>query len=277
MVSTERQLELTNSESIQQAGDYLAAEFLARRPLDVMVQPFAPSNEQEAYAIQEAFLGRVAESIGTEVWGYKIAYTNAVMRERSGIEDPCSGLVLASGVHDSSVTLDPNDYLRLGIECEVAVRMGAELPSSGAPYTRASVLEAIEWLAASFELVDGRDGAAGDGRNPALRAIVTNINNGGAVLAEPVTDWQSIDLAASHGKMIVNGEVIGEGVGTDIMGHPLEPVAWLANNLAGLGKSLKAGDTILTGSFAPPYFLNAGDSAAISIEGLGEAHLTVAG
>ena len=268
---------MTNSDTIQQAGDYLAAEFLAKRPLDVMAQPFAPSNESEAYAIQKAFLGRVAELRGTEVWGYKIAYTNAVMRERSGIESPCSGLILASGVHDSPVTLNRNDYLRLGIECEVAVRMGADLASSGAPYTRETVLDAIEWLAASFELVDGREGAAGEGRNPSLRAIVTNINNGGAVLAEPVTDWQVIDLAASQGKMIVNGEVIGEGVGTDIMGHPLEPVAWLANNLAGLGKNLRAGDTILTGSFAPPYMLDAGDSATISIEGLGEAHLTVAG
>ena len=155
--------------------------------------------------------------------------------------------------------------------------MGADLPSSGAPYTRESVLDAIEWLAASFEIIDGREGAAGEAQNPALRAIVTNINNGGAVLAEPVTDWRPIDLASSQGKMIVNGEVIGEGVGTDIMGHPLEPVAWLANSLVGLGKSLKSGDTILTGSFAPPYFIDSGDSASISIEVLGEAHFTVAG
>ena len=268
---------MTSSESIQQAGDYLATEFLARRPLDVMVQPFAPSDEEQAYAIQEAFLGRVAEEKGTEVWGYKIAYTNAFMRDRAGVDGPCSGLILASGVHESGVTLNRSDYLRLGIECEVAVRMGADLPPSGAHYTRETVLDAIEWLAASFEIIDGRDGAAGEAKNPALRSIVTNINNGGAVLAEPVTDWQSIDLAASQGKMIVNGEVIGEGVGTDIMGHPLEPVAWLANTLVGLGKSLKAGDMILTGSFAPPYFIEAGDSASISIEGLGEAHFTVAG
>ncbi len=268
---------MTSSESIQQAGDYLATEFLARRPLDVMIQPFAPSDEEQAYAIQEAFLGRVAEEKGTEVWGYKIAYTNAFMRDRAGVAGPSSGLILASGVHESGVTLNRDDYLRLGIECEVAVKMGADLPPSGAPYTRETVLDAIEWLAASFEIIDGRDGAAGDAKNPALRAIVTNINNGGAVLAEPVTDWHSIDLAASQGKMIVNGEVIGEGVGTDIMGHPLEPVAWLANNLVGLGKSLKAGDMIVTGSFAPPYFIEAGDSASISIEGLGEAHFTVAG
>ncbi|MCE2456885.1 MAG: fumarylacetoacetate hydrolase family protein [Dehalococcoidia bacterium] len=268
---------MTSSESIRQAGDYLATEFLAHRPLDVMIQPFAPTDEQQGYAIQEAFLGRVAEEKGTEVWGYKIAYTNAFMRDRAGVAGPCSGLILASGVHESGVTLNRDDYLRLGIECEVAVRMGADLPPSGAPYTRETVHDAIEWLAASFEIIDGRDGAAGEAKSPALRSIVTNINNGGAVLAEPVTDWQSIDLAASQGKMIVNGEVIGEGVGTDIMGHPLEPVAWLANNLVGLGKSLKAGDMILTGSFAPPYFIEAGDSASISIEGLGEAHFTVAG
>ena len=268
---------MTNPETIQQAGDYLAAEFLAHRPLDVMIQPFAPTDEQEAYVIQEAFLGRVAEERGTEVWGYKIAYTNAIMRERAGIDGPCSGLILASGVHESGATLNRDDYVRLGIECEVAVRIGADLPPSDSPYTRETVLGAIEWLAASFELVDGREGAAGEAQNPALRSIVTNINNGGAVLTEPVTDWRSIDLASSQGRMIVNGEVIGEGVGTDIMGHPLEPVAWLANNLAGLGKSLKTGDTILTGSFAPPYFLDAGDSASISIDGLGEAHFTVAG
>ncbi len=268
---------MTNSNTIQQAGAYLATEFLAMRPLDVMVQPFAPSDEQEAYAIQEAFLGRVAEERGTEIWGYKIAYTNSIMRERAGVDGPCSGLILTNGVHESGVTLNRGDYLRLGIECEVAVRMGADLPASGAPYTRESVLDAIEWLAASFEVIDGREGAAGEAQNPALRAIVTNINNGGAVLAEPVTDWRSIDLAASQGKMIVNGEIVGEGVGTDIMGHPLEPVAWLANNLVGLGKSLSAGDMILTGSFAPPYFIDAGDSTSISIEGLGEAHFTVNG
>ena len=266
---------MTGRDIAQQAGDYLAAEYLARRPLDVMTQTFAPSDEAEAYTIQDTFLRLIAQSRGTAVWGYKIAYTNAVMRERSGISAPCSGLILAANVHDSPVELRRGDYFRIGIECEVAVRIGEDLPGSGIPYTREMVSEAIDWLAASFELVDGRDGAAGEGHGPELRAIVTNISNGGAVLGDPVRDWRAIDLGSSEGKMIVNGEVIGQGVGSDVMGHPVEPVAWLANSLVSRGRSLRAGDTILTGSFAPPFMLKAGDTASVSIEGLGEAHLTV--
>ena len=261
--------------TVRQAGDYMATEYLARRPLDIMTRPFAPTDEASAYAIQDAFLDRVAEAGDTTVWGYKIAYTNNVMRERAGIYEPVSGMILASAVHDSGVTLDSADYYRLGIECEVAVRVGADLPASGAPYTRESVSDAIEWLAVSFELVDGREGAVVEGVDPSLRAIVVNISNGGAVLGEPVRDWQGLDLAASSGRMLVNGEVVGEGVGSDVLGHPVEPVAWLANSLVARGKNLAAGDTILTGSYAPPYLLNAGDAAVVEIEGLGEARFTV--
>ena len=265
---------MTENDRISRAGEYLATEYMARRPLDLMTSDMAPRSEDEAYAIQGAFLGRLAESFGP-VAGYKIAYTNAVMRERSGIEAPCSGLILSRRVHDSPAPLSHSDYYRLGIECEVAVHLGADLPESGAPYTRERVSEAIAWLAASFELVDGRPSADGDGQRPELKAIVTNISNGGAVLGAHVEDWRGIDLAASHGQMLVNGEVIGEGYGRDVMGHPVEPLAWLANNLAKYGEYLAAGTTILTGSFAPPYLLNPGDTATVSIEGLGEAHLTV--
>lgn len=75
--------------------------------------------------------------------------------------------------------------------------------------------------------------------------------------------------------MVVNGEMIGEGVGSDVLGHPIEPVAWLANNQSRLGKNLEEGSIILTGSFVPPFILKVGDSALVSIDGLGEARLEV--
>ena len=267
---------MPTTENTRAAGEYLASQHAARQPLDVMAQTFAPRDEAEAYAVQSVFLRRLAETDGGGIGGFKIAYTNAIMRERSGISAPCSGLMLRSKIRDSPAALSAADFVRPGIECEVAVCIGADLPASGAPYTLDAVSDAIAWLAASFELVDGRAAADGEAAaDPALKAIATNISNAGAVLGPRVSDWRGVDLASSHGAMRVNGEVVGEGYGRDVMGHPLEPLAWLANSLATRGESLKAGQIVLTGSFAPPFTLKAGDAASVYIEGLGEATLTL--
>lgn len=265
---------MTSESKIEQAAEHQAAQHRARKPLDVMLQPFAPQTMAEAYAVQASFVSRLADTRGPAA-GYKIAYTNAIMRERSGVALPCYGRIPANLVYDSPAAVDAGDYGQVGIECEVAVKLGADLPASGAPYTRDSIAGCIEWLAASFELVDRREAPSLQGQMPEICSIVVNISNGGAVLGEPIADWQNIDLAAARGTMSVNGETVGEGVGSDVMGHPLEPLAWLANTLAEEGVSMEKGALILTGSFAPPVMLNPGDKASIHIEGLGGAQLSV--
>ena len=265
---------MTDDSRIEQAAEHQAKQHRARKPLDVMLHSFAPQTMADAYAVQAGMVSRLAETRGHTA-GYKIAYTSAVMRERAGIGQPCYGRIPASMVHDSPAVVDSGDYGGVGIECEVAVRLGAGLPSSGAPFTRESIAEYIEWLAASFELVDRREAPSLEGQMPEICSIVTNISNGGAVLGDPVADWQDIDLAASRGTMSVNGETVGEGVGVDVMGHPLEPLVWLANTLAADGVSMEKGALVLTGSFAPPVMLNTGDEASIHIDGLGGATLIV--
>ena len=59
------------------------------------------------------------------------------------------------------------------------------------------------------------------------------------------------------------------------MGHPLEPLVWLANLLAERGKALQAGMTVITGSIITPKPVKAGDTATIAIDGLGAAQVTV--
>ena len=265
---------MNDGDRIERAGEYLAAEYIERRPLDIMIQDFAPRSEREAYAIQDVFQARM-EAVRGSVVGYKIAYTNAMMRERSGVTAPCSGRILSNGVLHSPAFVLRDDFVRLGVECEVAVKIASDIPASDAPYSRSEIADAIEWLATAFEVIDGRPAADAEGQDPALKAIVTNISNAGAALGDPVTNWRDIDLTASVGSLVVNGDLIGEGVGADVLGHPVEPVAWLANNLAGLGKSLEAGAIVLTGSFVPPYMLDAGDVAIVAIDGLGEARLEV--
>ena len=75
--------------------------------------------------------------------------------------------------------------------------------------------------------------------------------------------------------MTINGQQAGAGKGSDVMGHPLDALAWLANTLVGRGKSLSAGMIVMTGSIVSTKFLKPSDTATVSIEGLGEATLTV--
>lgn len=262
------------ADNITRAAEYQAERHRARKPLDLMLQPFAPATMDDAYAVQDCLV-RLLEDARGKAAGYKVAYTNAIMRQRNGITQPCYGRIPSGMVHDSPARLDSAIYGGVGIECEVAVMLSADLPADGAPYDREGVAGAIEWLAASFEVVDRRDAPYRDDQMPEIRTIVANISNGGAVVGEPVRDWQAIDLAASRGIMRVNGAIVGEGVGADVLGHPIEPLAWLANALAAKGAPLAKGDLILTGSFAAPAMLNPGDQASVSIDGLGEARLAV--
>jgi 2-oxo-3-hexenedioate decarboxylase/2-keto-4-pentenoate hydratase len=266
---------MTDDGKIVQAAKYLAQRYAARASLDIMLQDFAPTTIEDAYQVQDAFLGILGQGKGP-LGGYKIAYTSDEMRRLRGISSPCAGGMFATTIQDSPATFHSADYDRLAIECEVAVRIGTDVPASQAPYSRASIADFIEFLAVAFEMVDLREAATGTGKDAAaIAGICTNISNAGAVLGPAVRDWRGIDLAASPGVMVINGEEVGRGLGSDVMGHPLEPLVWLVNMLAKRGKELKAGTTVITGSIIPPKPVRAGDTATICIDGLGEAHVSV--
>jgi 2-keto-4-pentenoate hydratase len=268
-------MRMTDDGKIMQAAQYLAQRYEARESLDIMLQDFAPTTIEDAYKVQDAFLGLLGQGKGP-LGGYKIAYTSDAMRRLRGIRSPCAGGMFAATIQDAPATLRGSDYVQVAIECEVAVRLGAEVPASQAPYVRESLTEYIECLAVAFEVVDLRGAATGTGQDAAaIAGICTNISNAGAVLGPAVREWRGLDLAASHGVMVINGEQVGQGRGAEVMGHPLAPLVWLANMLAERGQALQAGMTVLTGSIIPPKPLKAGDTATIAIDGLGEAHVTV--
>ena len=75
--------------------------------------------------------------------------------------------------------------------------------------------------------------------------------------------------------MTINGESAGSGKGGDVLGHPMEALAWLANNLADRGQSLKKDMIIMTGSIVSTKFLNEGDDVRFDMDTLGEVRLEV--
>ena len=258
---------------IQQAAQALAEQFRASQ-LYALEERLMPSDLDEAYSVQREFQMDISRDQGP-IAGYKLAYTTAPSQQANGVSDPCLGIMLANNIRHSPATLAAADFVQLGLECEVGVRLGADLLPSGAPYNLAKVAEAVESLSATFEIIDIRRTPGQEPKVGFMTGVAANIFNAGVVLGEPVTDWQGLDLPAAHGSMTINGELVGEGRGSDVMGHPLEPLAWLANKLAEQGLGLSAGMVIITGSIVSPKTVKAGDTASIMIEGLGRAELKV--
>ena len=257
----------------EQAAQVLSEQYRANQ-LFVLPAELVPASIDEAYGIQRQFQTDLSRDQGP-IAGYKLAYTTAIMQQTNGVNEPCMGIMLANNIRRSPCTLAASDFVRLGIECEVAARLGDDLPPSGAPFDRDKVSGAVESLMTAFEVIDNRRTPGLEQSVQFITGVAANIYNAGVVLGSPVTDWRAIDLVSAYGSMDINGEKVGDGHGSDVMGHPLEPLAWLANKLAEQGLGLSAGMVIITGSIVSPKFLEAGDKASISIEGLGSAELNV--
>src|SRR5690606_7861106 len=89
--------------------------------------------------------------------GYKVGLTSKRMQEMCGIDTPVAGVVLDSRVHGSGVELDLKDFGRLGLEFEICIVMGRDLPPIGRPYGAAEIAGAVRSAAAAVELIDDRN------------------------------------------------------------------------------------------------------------------------
>jgi 2-keto-4-pentenoate hydratase len=259
---------------IQQAARLLCDEHRAGKPFEPMPTTLAPRTVDEAYAIQEWFHRYMGETQGP-VAGYKIALTTPVMRQMVGFHAPIAGAILARTIHPSAVSLRHTDYGRLGVECEIAVQLGMDLPAAQAPYSMDRIADAVAAVVPAFELVDDRQADYTQLAPLVLTLIADNAWNAGIVLGAPYRDWHTVDLAATRGIMIINGTVVGEGRGRDVMGHPFEALLWLVNMLAQRGKSLTQGVIVMTGSLVATKFVSPGDVVSLAVEGIGEVRLNV--
>ena len=252
------------------ARDFLLAAHRDGRRFERLPAGIAPRSEAEAYGVQEAFVA----ALGLPVAGWKVALTSAAMRRVvPGIDQPCAGAIFAERVHRSPARLARSTLMRIGLECEAMARLADDLPDTGRPWTRESVAPHVASMAAAFELIDDREADYTD--MTAFDLIADNAWNGGVAIGPEVRDWRALDLVEARGRLEIDGRPVGEGRGGDAMGHPLEPLAWLANNAIARGRPLRAGEIVMTGSIVPTQFLEAGNRAVYTHETLGRVELTV--
>jgi 2-keto-4-pentenoate hydratase len=226
-----------------------------------------------AYSVQEELVRLMIPSQGAPA-GYKIGLTTKKMQRMCGIEEPVAGCILAKRVQRGSGRAALGDFVRLGVESELCVVLGADLGSE-APCRMQDVERAVGGAAAAFELIEDR--ASDYARLDACSLIADNSWNAGIVLGEitPLTGAQRLDVGALAGALEIDGEVVDRGSSADAMNHPFAVVLWLANHLRTRGARLRAGDLIMTGSIATTRFAKPGERYRFELAGLAPVELEV--
>lgn len=252
--------------SPQQTAQVIAGYRLGRTPIPALDPAIRPLDERAAYAVQDALHPLLAGPLGPVV-GHKIGCTTPVMQAFLGIPNPCAGGVFERTVHTTPARVRHADFLHVGVECEIVVRLGRDLWPSQAPFDREGVAAAVDACMAGMEIVDDRyvDYKALD--TPTL--IADDFFDAGCVLGPPAMGWRALDLAAVTGVTRINGLEVGRGRGADVMGHPFAALAWLANNFAQRGQAIKTGQFVFTGSVVETKWVNRGDRVEMEIDGLG--------
>src|ERR1700712_1378502 len=113
----------------------------------------APATAEEGAAVQVALAGLVG---AMPPCGFKIGATGKRMQIYLGIDAPIAGFMRKQDVYHGHADLRFADFIKPGVECEVAVRLAHDLPPG--PCSLAQASAAVGDFFAGIEIVENRYG-----------------------------------------------------------------------------------------------------------------------
>jgi len=233
------------------------------------VSPRLPEHDLDsAYAISEEFASLRERELAVRRVGRKVGLTNPLVQQRVGVFEPDYGIIHDDMVFESGVVLPASKYNRLLIEAEVAFVLRSDILEP----TPEKVAAAIDYVTPAFEIVDFRyDGSVGQ----IVDTIADNAGCSGLVLGEEQHPYGSVDLTQIEMIITAGDTEITRGVGSNVLGDPINAVQWLAETAIRTGHPLRAGEVLLSGSigFIEPW--PADVECVATITGLGRVTATV--
>ena len=228
---------------VRKGGEAIAADFIAAHPLSM-------SDGLEVHARVLAALGPVG--------GWKVTVASTP-------EKPTYSPVLAKDVHGSSASFAPGSFRKIGIECEIAYRIGRDLTNP--PYTREQVADAIAGLVPLIEICDtrlvDRKGAPDGWR------MADGGGNGAFLVGDVIKDWRSINTQQQPVTLIFNGKTVADKVGNPKPDLVLA-VQLLANQAGKYCGGVRAGQVVTTGSMSGNIATEPGTEVVARFPWLGE-------
>lgn len=253
---------------VEQAGQALAEARLNRTALGELPGGL-PADEAAAYAIQREAIARY----GQKRVGYKIGATNPQAQAMLGTDHPFQAPLFTPDCHQNGASLAEPDYGFIGLEPEFALRLSADLPACEQPFSFDDVAAAVGSVHPAFEVIGLRL------PSELFKNVLVVTADFGAnvcfVSGKGLDDWRKHDLASVEVQASVDGEEVASGSGANVLGHPVNSLLWLANELRAAGEGLSAGDWVSTGTCAGVVKIERGQTAVAQFGPFGEVGLSL--
>ncbi|MEM7534407.1 MAG: 2-oxo-hepta-3-ene-1,7-dioic acid hydratase [Chloroflexota bacterium] len=208
---------------------------------------------------------------GRAVKGTKIGLISKAMREATNAKEPDFGNIFDNWFVDEGSLIPRSRMNRPKVEVELAFVLHEDLAG---PYVNTvDVIRATDFILPAFEIVDSRYGKRGT--NGLVDSIADAAGCGLVILGGNPARLTDIDIRRIGGSLSKNGEVEVSGTTAAVMGNPVNGVAWLARKLSEFDVPLRAGQTIMSGSFTRAIDVDQGDTFSADFGELGVIHFGV--
>src|SRR5262245_57689176 len=254
-------------EGLRRGAERIVAARAAVTKLDGLPDAERPRTLEDGYQM----LRIAAERWGDTPVGWKVGATSKEVQARVGIDEPVYGPLFKSTVHASPARLQAAAFQHLLLEAEFTFSFREGLPLRARRYGRGEILEAIEAVVPSIEIISPRFKRLSVDHTPQFVADFSG--NAAAVLGEPVRDWRGLALARQGAAMIIGGVKRQEGTGALTLGHPLNVLEWLVSAMSARGQDIRKGDLVMTGTMTGLHAPEPGEPAVADFGALGKVEV----
>lgn len=159
----------------------------------------------------------------------------------------------------------------LGLEVEIAYRLGRSVAPASAPPSREAILDAVASAHVSMEVCDFR-WVGGPDVDPLWKLADAQVN-GALIVGPAISGWRDLDHPHLPATLDVNGRRVADTVGGLPTVDPRNMLVWLVQHAVTQRGGIEAGVVITTGSWIGLPWFEAPAEVIGGFKGLGEVRL----
>jgi 2-keto-4-pentenoate hydratase len=223
-----------------------------------------------AYAVQDTNT-RLRIKRGARLTGRKIGLTSKLVQKQLGVDRPDFGVLLDTMAVPDGEEVPFGTVLQPRVEGEIAFVMEKDLKLERPSTT--DVMRAIAYASPSIEICGSR---IEKWQINIQDTIADNASAALYVLGNTKVKLEDFDGRLCGMVLESKGEPLSVGAGAACLGHPINAVRWLAEEMVRRGRPLLAGDVVMSGALGPMVAVTPGQVYEVRISGLGSVRAAFA-